>query len=88
MIEAGRDDVFIEVGDLVSVPSTLPVAAAETRNARATGVCLNVKAGTSGSAYGYVDMGGWMGGQAEYVMIPYADFNVLKFRQGTGDGED
>ena len=32
-----------------------------------------------GRAYGYVDMGGWVGGQAEYVMVPYADFNLLKF---------
>jgi glutathione-independent formaldehyde dehydrogenase len=24
-------------------------------------------------------MGGWIGGQAEYVMVPYADFNLLKF---------
>ena len=32
-----------------------------------------------GSAYGYVDMGGWVGGQAEYVMVPYADWNLLKF---------
>ena len=31
-----------------------------------------------GAAYGYVDMGGWVGGQAEYVMVPYADFNLLK----------
>jgi glutathione-independent formaldehyde dehydrogenase len=23
-------------------------------------------------------MGGWVGGQAEYVMVPYADFNLLK----------
>jgi glutathione-independent formaldehyde dehydrogenase len=26
-----------------------------------------------------VDMGGWVGGQAEYVLAPYADFNLLKF---------
>ncbi len=32
-----------------------------------------------GAAYGYVDMGGWVGGQAEYVMVPYADFNLLRF---------
>jgi glutathione-independent formaldehyde dehydrogenase len=32
-----------------------------------------------GAAYGYVDMGGWVGGQADYVMVPYADFNLLKF---------
>jgi glutathione-independent formaldehyde dehydrogenase len=25
-------------------------------------------------------MGGWVGGQAKYVMVPYADFNLLKFR--------
>ena len=24
-------------------------------------------------------MGGWIGGQARYVMVPYADFNLLKF---------
>jgi glutathione-independent formaldehyde dehydrogenase len=24
-------------------------------------------------------MGGWIGGQAEYVMVPYADFNLLPF---------
>jgi glutathione-independent formaldehyde dehydrogenase len=32
-----------------------------------------------GAAYGYVDMGGWVGGQAEYVLVPYADFNLIKF---------
>ena len=24
-------------------------------------------------------LGGWLGGQAEYVMVPFADFNLLKF---------
>src|SRR5881628_1009980 len=44
-----------------------------------TGVCLNVNPARPGAAYGYVDMGGWVGGQANYVMVPYADFNLLKF---------
>jgi glutathione-independent formaldehyde dehydrogenase len=44
-----------------------------------TGICFNVNPARPGAAYGYVDMGGWIGGQAEYVMIPYADFNLLKF---------
>jgi glutathione-independent formaldehyde dehydrogenase len=44
-----------------------------------TGICLNVNPARPGAAYGYVDMGGWKGGQAEYVMVPYADFNLLKF---------
>ena len=46
---------------------------------RAKGICLNVNPSRPGAAYGYVDMGGWVGGQAEYVMVPYADFNLLKF---------
>ncbi|MGF6298437.1 threonine dehydrogenase-like Zn-dependent dehydrogenase [Paraburkholderia sp. WC7.3d] len=46
--------------------------------AQNTGVCLNVNPARPGGAYGYVDMGGWIGGQAEFVMIPYADFNLLK----------
>ena len=24
-------------------------------------------------------MGGWVGGQANYVLVPYADWNLLKF---------
>jgi len=42
-------------------------------------VCLTVNPARAGGAYGYVDMGGWIGGQARYVMVPYADFNLLKF---------
>jgi len=44
-----------------------------------TGVCLNVNPARPGAAYGYVDMGGWVGGQADYVLVPYADWNLLKF---------
>ena len=46
---------------------------------RQTGFCQTVNPARPDGAYGYVDMGGWVGGQAEYVMVPYADFNVLKF---------
>ena len=42
-------------------------------------MCLNVNPARAGSAYGYVDMGGWKGGQANYVMVPFADFNLLPF---------
>ena len=57
------------------------IACGRCRNCkeRKTGICLNVNPDRPGSAYGYVDMGGWVGGQAEYVMVPYADFNLLKF---------
>ena len=79
VIEAGRDVEFIKVGDLVSVPFNVACGRCRTCKERQTGICLNVNPGRAGGAYGYVDMGGWVGGQAEYVMVPYADFNLLKF---------
>jgi len=79
VIEAGRDVEFINVGDIVSVPFN--IACGRCRNCKEgkTGICLNVNPVRPGAAYGYVDMGGWVGGQAEYVMVPYADFNLLAF---------
>jgi glutathione-independent formaldehyde dehydrogenase len=79
VIEAGHDVEFIRVGDLVSVPFNIACGRCRNCKERATGVCLNVNPSRPGAAYGYVDMGGWVGGQAEYVMVPYADFNLLKF---------
>ena len=79
VIERGRDVEFINVGDIVSVPFN--IACGRCRNCKEgqTGICLNVNPARPGAAYGYVDMGGWVGGQAEYVMVPYADFNLLRF---------
>ena len=79
VIECGRDVEFIKVGDICSVPFN--IACGRCRNCKEgkTGICLNVNPARPGAAYGYVDMGGWVGGQAEYVMVPYADWNLLKF---------
>ncbi len=79
VIETGGDVEYIMVGDLVSVPFN--IACGRCRNCKAgnTGVCENVNPARAGAAYGYVDMGGWLGGQARYVTVPYADFNLLKF---------
>src|SRR5205085_7991435 len=75
----GRDVETLAIGDLVSVPFNVACGRCPTCKAQHTGVCLNVNPSRAGGAYGYVDMGGWIGGQAEYVMVPYADFNLLKF---------
>src|ERR1700692_4071924 len=107
VIEKGRDVEYLEIGDLVSVPFNVACGRCRTCREGDTGVCLHVnsdRAGgaygyvdmggwiggqasvclhvnsdRAGGAYGYVDMGGWIGGQADYVMVPYADFNLLKF---------
>jgi glutathione-independent formaldehyde dehydrogenase len=78
VVEIGQDVEFVKEGDLVSVPFN--IACGRCRNCKAghTGVCENVNPARAGAAYGYVDMGGWHGGQARYVVVPYADFNLLK----------
>ena len=79
VIEKGNDVQFIDIGDLCSVPFNIACGRCRNCKERKTGVCLNVNPARAGSAYGYVDMGGWVGGQAMYVMVPFADFNLLKF---------
>lgn len=79
IVETGVDVLFHRVGDICSVPFNIACGRCRMCNEGKTGVCLNVNPARPGAAYGYVDMGGWIGGQARYVMVPYADFNLLKF---------
>ncbi|MET8409994.1 formaldehyde dehydrogenase, glutathione-independent [Streptomyces sp. NPDC005195] len=79
VLERGPDVEFIEVGDIVSVPFNIACGRCRNCKERRTGICLNVNPARPGAAYGYVDMGGWVGGQAQYAMVPYADFNLLRF---------
>ena len=79
IVELGRDVETLKKGDIVSVPFNVACGRCRTCKEQHTGVCLNVNPSRAGGAYGYVDMGGWIGGQAEFVMVPYADFNLLKF---------
>lgn len=79
VIEVGRDVEYIKKGDLVSVPFNIACGRCRSCKEQQTHICENVNPDRPGSAYGYVDMGGWVGGQSEYAMIPYADFQLLKF---------
>ncbi|GAA1072755.1 formaldehyde dehydrogenase, glutathione-independent [Nocardiopsis metallicus] len=79
VVETGPDVEFIEVGDLVSVPFNIACGRCVNCKARRTEICLNVNPDRPGSAYGYVDMGGWVGGQAQFALVPYADWNLLRF---------
>ncbi len=79
VIQKGDDVLFVDEGDICSVPFNIACGRCRMCEERRTGICLNVNPARPGAAYGYVDMGGWAGGQAEYVMVPFADFNLLKF---------
>jgi glutathione-independent formaldehyde dehydrogenase len=63
----GRDVEFVKKGDLCSVPFNIACGRCRNCKERRTGICLNVNPAGRAAAYGYVDMGGWVGGQAEYV---------------------
>ena len=79
VLEVGDDVLFVKPGDICSAPFNIACGRCRMCNEGKTGVCLNVNPARPGAAYGYVDMGGWIGGQADYVMVPFADFNLLKF---------
>lgn len=79
VVEVGDDVLFVKPGDICSAPFNIACGRCRMCNEGKTGVCLNVNPARPGAAYGYVDMGGWIGGQADYVMVPFADFNLLKF---------
>jgi threonine dehydrogenase-like Zn-dependent dehydrogenase len=77
VIEVGPDVEFIKKGDLVSVPFNIACGHCRSCKEQHTHICENVKPDCPASAYGYVDMGGWVGGQSEYVMVPTAELYGL-----------
>lgn len=79
VIEIGPGVEFTRIGDICSVPFNIACGRCANCKEGKTGICLNVNPDRPGSAYGYVDMGGWVGGQAKYVLVPYADWNLLVF---------
>ncbi len=79
VIETGSDVEYIRVGDIVSIPFNIACGRCRNCKERFTNLCINTNPAGIGGAYGFVGMGGWPGGQAEYMMVPYADFNLLKF---------
>jgi glutathione-independent formaldehyde dehydrogenase len=86
--ETGDGVTSIKQGDRVVMPFNVACGFCKNCSAGYTGFCLTVNPGFAGGAYGYVAMGPWPGGQAEYVRVPYADFNCLKLPEGTENEND
>lgn len=83
--EVGPGVQFTKVGDRVSVPFNIACGTCENCQMGWTSFCLrtNPTAGVDGAAYGYANMGPYAGGQAEYLRVPFADFNLLQLPGGT-----
>jgi glutathione-independent formaldehyde dehydrogenase len=80
--EVGSGVTALRKGDRVVMPFNVACGFCKNCQAGFTGFCLNVNPGFAGGAYGYVAMGPYMGGQAEYLRIPYAEFNCLVLPPG------
>lgn len=80
--EVGPAVTSIRQGDRVVMPFNVACGFCKNCLAGYTGFCLTVNPGFAGGAYGYVAMGPYPGGQAEYLRVPYADFNCLKLPPG------
>ncbi|MDX3076939.1 glutathione-independent formaldehyde dehydrogenase [Streptomyces sp. MI02-7b] len=81
--ELGQGVTSLKKGDRVVMPFNVACGFCKNCSAGFTGFCLTVNPGFAGGAYGYVAMGPWPGGQADYLRVPYADFNCLKLPAGT-----
>ncbi len=70
----------IKVGDWVCIPFNIACGFCRNCEAGLTAFCLttNPTPGMAGAAYGFADMGPYNGGQAEYLRVPYGDFNCLR----------
>ncbi len=74
----------IKGGDRVSIPFNVACGTCRNCNDGWTSFCLrtNPTEGVDGAAYGYANMGPYDGGQAEYLRVPFADFNLLRLPPG------
>ena len=72
-----------KTGDRVVMPFNVACGFCKNCLGGFTGFCTTVNPGFAGGAYGYVAMGPWVGGQAEYLQVPFADFNCLPLPEGT-----
>ena len=72
-----------KVGDRVVMPFNVACGFCKNCIGGFTGFCTTVNPGFAGGAYGYVSMGPWVGGQAEYLQVPFSDFNCLPLPSGT-----
>lgn len=86
--EVGDAVVSVRRGDRVNMPFNIGCGFCHNCERGYTGFCLTANPGFAGSAYGYVNMGPYRGGQAEYLRVPFADFNCLQLPQGDEHEED
>ncbi|MES2977696.1 MAG: glutathione-independent formaldehyde dehydrogenase [Pseudomonadota bacterium] len=77
VIEVGPAVDRVKVGDRVCLPFNIGCGFCENCEKGLSGFCLIANPGNAGAAYGFAGMGPYSGGQAEFLRVPYGDFNCL-----------
>jgi threonine dehydrogenase-like Zn-dependent dehydrogenase len=96
VVEVGRETSKLKVGDRVVVPFTIVCGECEQcrrgnfsvceRTNRNKNIADKMFGHTTAGLYGYTHLtGGYPGGQAEYVRVPYADVGPVKVPDGLSD---
>ena len=86
--EIGSAVKNLSIGERVVMPFNVACGFCKNCQRGFTGFCTTVNPGFAGGAYGYVAMGPWVGGQAEYLQVPFADFNCLTLPEGIENEAD
>jgi threonine dehydrogenase-like Zn-dependent dehydrogenase len=87
VIEVGKAVESVKDGDIVCLPFNISCGYCKNCERGLTGFCLTANPGNAGAAYGYAGMGPYNGGQAEYLRVPYGDYNCLKLPDDAQDKE-
>ena len=77
------------MGDRVVLPFNIACGFCKNCERGFTNYCLTMQPEPklAGAAYGFADMGPYQGGQAEYLRVPYGDFNCLRLGEDSVEKE-
>ena len=83
VVEVGEAVDTVKKGDKVVLPFNIGCGFCANCERGLSGFCLtcadpSVMPGMAGAAYGFAGMGPHSGGQAQYLRVPYADYNCLQ----------
>ncbi len=88
VIDVGDAVSNVKVGDRVCLPFNVSCGFCKNCERGYTSACLTVNPGKAGGAYGYAGIGPYEGGQAEYLRVPFGDFNCLVLPEGAEEQEN
>jgi glutathione-independent formaldehyde dehydrogenase len=83
--EIGPGVQSIKRGDRVVLPFNIACGFCFNCVRGYTNACLTTNPTNAGAGYGYAGMGPYRGGQAEFLRVPFADFNCLKLPGAEND---